>query len=191
MEKSIETAHIVIALRRVSPSKNENIGLKKESIRYVVKSNESTEDAIEKLKSTIREKEGMWRIYRTVNKRCFAKARKILMKNLIDRPDEFEYRISSKWKSILMSSDCKAERNFLIDIDTKNIAIVIAIGNRLNNIGVSILEEINTPNGIHFVTTPFDSRGVELEFSDIEVKRDALVFVELIDNKIGVNYATS
>lgn len=175
----MNSAYMVIALRRISASKNENVGLEKACIRKIVKSNETIDITVNHLKKIIADEKGVWRIYRTVNKRDFDKARKILMKDLIDRPEDLDYKIDSHWKSILMKSKCKAERKFLVDIDTKSTEV---LENVLEALKMTMSDVIDTPNGYHIVSDCFDTRILK-DFEDVEVKPDDLVFMEMFENE--------
>lgn len=176
----MNSAYMIIALRRISASKNENVGLEKACIRKIVKSNETIEITVNHLKKIIADEKGVWRIYRTVNKRDFDKARKILMKDLIDRPEDLSHKIDSHWKSILMKSNCKADKKFLVDIDTKQLETRENVLEALKS--TTILESVETPNGFHFVTEVFDTRLLK-DMEDVEIKKDELVFMEMFENE--------
>jgi hypothetical protein len=68
----------------------------------------------------------------------------------------------------------KAERKFLLDIDDKDsIDVVKTI---LEIAKIEILDFIETPNGYHIVTFPFDRRILP---KCVDVKPDALKFKEM------------
>ncbi len=107
MKNDIKDAYMIVLLRRISPSKDENVGLTKKCIRKIVHSDDTIEDTVEYLKGIVNREPGIWRFYRTVNKRNFEKGRKVLMKDLIDRPEELEYKIDTHWKSIVKKNPIK------------------------------------------------------------------------------------
>lgn len=125
---------------------------------------------------------GTWRIYRSVNKRDLIKGMKMLQVELINRGEEIAYKIDQVWKSILMKPECKAERKFLIDIDTRDIPPQYIKAKYLKD--VKIHESNKTPNGYHMVTDPFDSRGILSDLGEsIEIKRDALLYMNTISRQ--------
>lgn len=123
---------------------------------------------------------GVWRIYKTINKRSTYKAMKLLQHKVIDVPDVCEFA-ESFWKTCLLQSECKAERNILIDVDTINVAIHSQV---LKLLPVMPLEAHSTPNGIHYIMPKFDRKTFiddinRLGIKDVEVKPDAYVFREI------------
>lgn len=134
---------------------------------------------IERLKRRNDLKGQQWRIYRTVNKRDIVKAKKMFLKRLIDdnKDDTFMDQI---FYSCLLNPACKAEKKFLIDIDNTDIKYCLDINKYLVNNKIHILENSNTPNGYHIITNGFDSRELLLMFKDVEIKKDALFFQEMI-----------
>jgi len=128
-----------------------------------------------------KERKGNWRIYRTVNKRSFEKANKIFRHRLIDDYEDYYYRLESLWKTCLLQKESRAEKNFLIDIDRKEILEFVMW--KINYHKIEIVEgPIETPNGFHIVTKPFDRRFLEDKY--IEINTDRYVFVEQIKTKI-------
>ena len=172
-------AYMLVALRRVSKSKNENVGLTQKVIRQLIKPSDDYHLEVEKLVNDISNEDGYWRIYRSVNKRDLNKAFKALQIEMINRGTEIADRIDGVWKSIIMKPENKAERLFLVDIDTKNEKILMDIISSLNPIG--IIENNETPNGYHIITKPFKPQLLQ-NFKDVEVKKDALFFIKDIDN---------
>jgi hypothetical protein len=176
--------HMVVALRRVSKSKDENIGLSKRCIRMVVRKGETVEDTVEAIKEKILYEDGVWRIYRSVNKRDLEKAQKLLMIEMIVKPERIYDRVDSEWKSILMQKSCRAERNLLIDIDRVDKDLIESTRSFLT-VEELLIEENKTPNGHHFVAKNFDHRDIG-KIEDVEIKNDDLFFLELIDNRNDV-----
>jgi len=170
-------ALVVVALRRVSKNKNENIGLTKKCIRKVVRSTDSINDVVLYIKDVIKDEKGLWRIYVSQNRRNLEKAKELLMIDFILNKVSLD-SIDSHWKSILMKKACKAERNILIDIDSKSILLKNTIKALLDQRGRTyIIKE--TPNGYHFLCKNFDSREIE-KFNFVEIKKDGLFFLESV-----------
>lgn len=171
-DREVEMYHIYIALRR----KKENRELPELCFRQIIRDEELD---IEMLRAKIKNIPGTWRIYKTVNARKVEPARKLLMKHLIDEPEKFVYRIDSLWKNCLLQKVCKGERNFMIDFDD-NISKVNLL-KFLDNRKITHSEIIKTPNGWHIICPELDTRLLQGE-ENVEVKRDDIKFVELIDN---------
>ena len=122
---------------------------------------------------------GIWRIHKTINSRNTGKARKWLIHKLIDNP-EFSGCVDSIWKTALLQKENANEHNFLLDIDTKNEQIIRSIKTIIqNSLGV-IKNEVETPNGWHFFTNPFDSRAI-CKVSCVTLIRDGYYFIKEIN----------
>jgi hypothetical protein len=126
------------------------------------------------LKARMNQIEGNWRIYITVNERDCEKALKELVIDYIKGEKEISSRLVSYYKTCLMQPHNKAERKFLLDIDDKNSIDEIKTILESNNI--EILDFVETPNGYHIVTYPFDRRILP---KCVDVKPDALKFKEM------------
>lgn len=96
-------------------------------------------------------------------------------------------RIDSIWLSAIMKPESRSKENrrFLIDIDSKNDYYTSRIEDEIDNLGGKIIDKIETKNGWHYITTPFDkSHFISFRcFEDFEIKTDALLFVEHIGGK--------
>ena len=170
-EPEVDMVHLFIALRRKKENTEQEL-----CFRSVIKHEESD---LESLRARIKSIPGVWRIYKTVNPRKVEPARRLLMKKLIDYPKEFQYRIDSLWKNCLLQKECKGERNFMLDVDTKEIPRPL---DYLIHDGSIVVDEIiETPNGWHIICKNIDTRILQ-GIPDVGVKRDDIKFVELIDN---------
>lgn len=139
-------------------------------------------DALEYLEHQIKRFPGKWRIYKSINKRSCEKARKLLMKELIDNPQK-ALNLEALWKTVLMQPECKCEKNYLIDCDSKDESVVKVTEDFLAKVNDrDKITKVETPNGYHFVVANCDTRVFECT-SVIEVKRDAMVFVKMIEVK--------
>ena len=169
------TAHLYIAIRR----KKENSDLKEICFRHVIR--DEGKD-LEFIKQKIAGVPGVWRIYKTVNARNFEKARKILITKLVQDPENWMYRVDSLWKTCLLQPKCRAERKYLLDIDTKDFKRECEVMEAIKKTNPELLERTETPNGVHIVLEKFDTRVLE-GIEDVEFKRDGYVFVERITNE--------
>lgn len=166
--------NLLLAVRR----RKENPEGQTRCYRHVMETEDYDTEA-KVIKAMINEP-GVWRIYKTINKRSTLKAMKLMQHKLIDDPDINETYISM-WKTCLLQTECKAERNVLIDIDTINVAIHSQV---LKLLPVLPLEARSTPNGIHYIMPKFDRKTFiddinRLGIKDVEVKPDAYVFGEI------------
>jgi len=158
--------HMYMALQRNSKHGNKNC------IRHVIKGEDSLEVFCAKIKAI----GGEWRIHKTVNARDIGKAYKIFMKAMIDYPEKASC-IDSEWRTALLQRNCKAEKRFMLDIDTQDEEVLAQIESLLWD--VSVLYRIKSPKGWHYVTCPFDSREV-CELEDVTLLRDGYHYVTTI-----------
>ena len=139
------------------------------------------------LKERVKKHKGVWRIYKTINKRDTRKAMIDLNLRLTeDRNCDLANRIESIWKTCLMQPKNKTTNYILLDIDTKDNELVTEIINIIESTEIKYLVK-ETPNGFHIVVyhtkeNPFDTRLIrKLNYDNIEIKKDALLFREIIN----------
>jgi len=177
----MNSAYVVVALRRISKKKFENIGLKKACKRFVVKKYENVEDVLSMAEDYCLSQEGQWRLYRTVSKRNLDRAKINTMKFLIDS-DRVD--IDDVWISQLLQPECDAEKLLLLDFDIKDEQtrkqVLKDTKEFLKDIDVDVQEERQTPNGFHLVTKRFDTRVLETMVPELEVKKNALLFISKV-----------
>lgn len=161
-----DSLDIYLALSRIKD------GQKAKCIRMVAKRQEDLQFLELKLKLL----GGKWRIHKTVNKRDTEKARKWLLKKLIDFPEGRGF-VDSLWRTALLQPEnVYGEKKFLLDVDTKDKKVINQI---VESIGNNILEKIKTENGWHFVTKPFDTREI-CKLKDVKLIRDGYVYIKTI-----------
>ena len=163
--------HILLAIRR----KKDNPELKEVVFRQIIR---DLDVDLEILKTRIHGNSGFWRIYHTVNARLHRPAMKLLMKRLIDFPED-SYRIDTLFKTFLLKPECKATRHFLIDIDTKDSIIFNQVNTILESNDVKIFNYAQTPNGFHIVTDKFDTRLLS-GFEDVSFQRDGYFLLDVV-----------
>ena len=119
---------------------------------------------------------GKWRIHKTVNARDTKKAMKWLQHKLIDFPEGAGF-IDSLWRTALLQPECVyGDKKFLLDIDTKDQNTLTAIRGL---VGIDLIATIETENGWHFITKPFDTRTI-LSCTDVSLQRDGYVYIKTV-----------
>lgn len=177
-EDEQDKVHILMAIRR--KKENDGITCKEELCFREVCYNET--EALAILKARIADKPGVWRIYKTVNRRNVQMAKKLMLKWYIDG-----LYTKSRWNSVftkaLLQQECRAEKFALVDIDTTDAtkiqAVKAVIFNKLQETyGCEFtLEEVATPNGMHIRCKPFDKR-ILAEFDYADVEYDRFIYVD-------------
>jgi len=169
-----DKVHLFLALQR--PSK-QGVGCKA-CIRHVIKRDE--EEELKVFEAKIKAIGGEWRIYRTVNARDVNKAYKWFMKRMIDYPERASC-IDSIWRTALLQNDCKAEKYFMLDVDTEDNKKLDEAFERINESGEwQIIWNIKSPNGYHIITRPFDTREV-LKLDYVTLLRDGYYYIKTIN----------
>jgi predicted metal-binding protein len=120
------------------------------------------------------------RIYSSVNSRDINKAirefkRRSLEADYYDQKskEDFYYDIKNRWISCVMSSSCRAETNFLIDVDNPND--ILDTEELLKKLEINILFKYLTKNGWHIITKPFNPALWNNKFG--EIKKDSLLLI--------------
>ncbi len=142
-------------------------------------------------------------VYVTNNSRCSLKAANTLVRLILDGAYEeakgvdmsstFK-KLDYKFTSALMKKTAKGStRRFMIDVDTKDLNFNKRIKDSLskhddNNDTWTELIKIETRNGYHYRTAPFNVQDFNFHFSLdelktlVNVKSDGLLFVEYMKN---------
>lgn len=130
---------------------------------------------------------GFWRVYRSINRRDFKKAQKLLIHKLIDTPDIYAHRIDSLWKTCLLQPECRLDKNWLLDIDRLETDMLTDFYERIHKFkdvlegcGINIIKSYITKGGVHFIVEPFDTRLIETNPKDwkMEIHKDGLEWIE-------------
>ena len=166
--------YVYLAIQRSKENAN-----KAPTFREVHYDHLDKDDVISRLIMKTSDIPGVWRIYRSVNKRDERKTKLELIETLTKQL-VFPNSVSNKnpeslWKDLLMQPRNKTERLFLIDVDCMNEAPVVFTCLEANQ--VRIIMKRYTPNGMHIVTEPFDPKIINC-FEHVEIKKDGLLFVE-------------
>lgn len=167
----VANVDLYIAIRR----KKDNPSLPEKTIRHIIRDEERD---LQILTEIVKQQDdgGIWRIYKTINKRNTEVAFKQFQHKMIENPEIHE-RLESEWKTCLLQEKCKATNYILIDIDTKDQEVFSQVFDLL---GDNIQAVTSTPNGFHIVCNRIDLREVE-KIDDVEIKRDALVFIGVVE----------
>jgi len=128
-------------------------------------------------------------VYISVNSRDVRKGYLAFKQKLMQYEKEMIYgvsmsnqlkRLDSVWLSALMQPESRSRENrrFMLDIDTKDEKILTKIIEDIEKFTyITLIKE--TKNGWHYIVKPFDKR-IGNEFSCMEVKTDALLFIKHI-----------
>lgn len=139
--------------------------------------------------------EHVYYMYLSVNSRSIKKALTIYTKILLDIMTNLEdtctmertKKIPSLWYSCLEKDSSRGKsRYYMIDLDTKDENILERVLNYLDNtVYVKLINP--TKNGYHIIINPIDVMKFNQDLMDlkteklIELKKDALTFVEVIN----------
>ncbi len=165
-----KTVHVLMGIQRMS-----NHG-KKKCIRQVIKDDSKEHFDLKMLEARLKVFGGEWRIHKTVNKRNVEFARKFLIKELIDYPDNASFA-DSIFRTGLMQRDAKVTKKWMLDIDTQDEEYINIIQIMLKN--VTVFNKIESPKGWHYITEQFDTRDIcELEY--ITLLRDGYHYVKTV-----------
>lgn len=129
---------------------------------------------------------GVWRIYRTVNSRCFRKAFRLFQHRLIDDAEEYLHRVDSLWMNCLLKQDSRAEKFFMVDID--DVDDSFNEGDCLSYFkeeGVEVVRVVKSPGGFHVVVKPFrvecvKDEGRSFKWQGHDVLKDGYFFVKIV-----------
>lgn len=164
-----KTVHILMGIQRMTKQGNKNC------IRQVVKDYDLD---LKILESKLKVIGGEWRIYKTVNARDVEKARIWLLKRMIESPEVGGY-VDSEWRTALLQTECKAEKKFMLDIDTKEDEKIDVLHGILLKDHINLIEKYETPKGWHYITEAFDTREVvKLEY--VTLLRDGYHYVKTV-----------
>jgi hypothetical protein len=159
--------HLFLALQRV-PNKGS-----KQCFRTIIKDEELDLKIVE---AKCKIFGGEWRIHTTVNHRDPEKARKWLIKHLVDNPENASI-LDSVWKTALLQRECRGNNFFMLDIDTQDSEKIKIVDDILGK--VVVCDKIKSPKGWHYITIPFDTREVcELEY--VTFLRDGYYYVKTV-----------
>ncbi len=166
-----ENVHLYMGLQRTSKQGNKNC------IRIVIKDEELD---LKILEAKLKVFGGEWRIHKTVNARNCEKARIWLIHHLIDFPENASF-IDSAWRTALLQRECKAEKFFMLDIDSNKDKDISTLNDILDYNKV-VINVVQTPNGWHYITEKFDTREVcKLDY--VTLLRDGYYYVKTVGEK--------
>lgn len=132
-----------------------------------------------------------YRLYLSANARNSEKAMHRFQKQLTDMRQELANgheptrkkikRLDKEWLSTLLKSENKADKYFIIDIDSQDMDLYDRTIESLQE-NTEIIHAIESPNGFHVITRPFGYPNWEAQSWDaeIEIKTDGLTFLRMI-----------
>ena len=167
-----ENVNLYLAIMREGTAKD------KKCLRQVIK--EPKLD-LEILEAKCKVFGGNWRIYKTVNSRDCEKARKYLLKYLIDNPDHAS-TIDTEWRTALLQRECRATDYFMFDVDTEDKEKIELFEFVLEKSQGIMLYKIKSPKGYHYITEKFDTRQLcKLDY--VTLLRDGYYYVKTVEKK--------
>ena len=174
--KKSSSCHMFLALRREKDNSDEYDAM---SVFREIIRDEEKDLAI--LRAKCEAIGGVWRIYKTVNKRCFNKAFKLFQHRLIDDSEEYLHRIDSLWKNCLLKQESRAEKFFMIDFDGTEKEFE-AFEEKMSANNINTERVVKSPNGYHIVTKPFkvETKGRSFKYEGHDVLKDGYYFVEIV-----------
>jgi len=131
-----------------------------------------------------------FRFYITANARDIQKSFYLYQKDLIEYSHKIATghdetlnkikRLDKEWESTLQSQGNKDDNFFIFDIDTEDESIYADTIEALDE-ETTIETAIETPNGYHIITKPFNYPDFTplTENDDIEIKTDGLMFLHM------------
>ena len=149
----------------------------KHCLKRISRNREDFEHILNEFKEIIEKSKIPYRIYSTVNERCIRKAIKVFKINQVnaeyEKDNDFYVDISNRFISALMQPESKAEKCFMIDLDTKEEVEVEKLEKILYGVVGRNLFKYETKNGFHFIAPPFDVRSV----SGYSLNKDGLILL--------------
>ena len=185
------TVHLLMAIARKKENENSIIsGNDVPAFREIVTDRESRDRALRKLTTLAKHHHSpsgevfTYRLYASVNPRSVEGAVRSFQKEIVDALYHYNNghdgsmnrlsRLDSVWRSELQKRDQSAgSRRFLVDLDDDRIDQAI---DRLSN-ETTIHTTVETPNGYHIITDPFNYTTFEMD-PEYEIKPDDMIFLK-------------
>jgi hypothetical protein len=95
-----------------------------------------------------------------------------LMESALDKIKSKQYKILPLLAHAVDITNANGEKIWIVDIDEKDSdieQIVSKINNQRSGYEVTVIDILDTPNGYHILTHPFDQRGLEM---NLEIKKN-------------------
>ena len=182
-----DEVYVLMAIARAK--ENEEFSNNSEPvIREVVEDFGQLERKMEQLDHAVSRFDSDFRLYISANARDVMKA---FFKFRSDTDNWLEMRLNgnkdvnkkfkgldSEFKSVLQSDKCKAETNFIFDLDNIEKIQMQELKAELGE-HTSVRWARETPNGYHIVTRPFNYNELDSGI-DYELKTDGMIFLSYI-----------
>jgi pimeloyl-CoA synthetase len=142
---------------------------------YAVKSIESLRKYEQEIKTICTNFKA--RAYIHLTKRSFRKVALIMMKELCDRISNDQCpEIAKAFNSASGTYNDAKAKTWIVDIDTKNMRLVNDVLRHIEKncdpIGGKFITMVETPNGCHIITTPFNTEQLKRAYPDIDVHKN-------------------
>lgn len=133
----------------------------------------------------------VFRMYVSANARDAEKAYHQFQKHLLDLKQKYGQghepamkkmeRLDREWESQLQADGNKSDNRFIIDVDDDSRAHFEVVLDLLTS-ETTVVTAVESPNGFHIVTEPFNYPGSAVtDMDNVEVKTDSLLFLQLFD----------
>lgn len=184
--------HRVYLLLAIARSKeNDDIqATDQPTIRKVVENSDEIEDKLEQLEHATKRFPQDYRLYLTINARditqaffMFRQEMEQWMKNIaFGNKNSMRNlkRIDHLWKSYLHKQGARDDKLFLFDMDDASESDASELEDLLSN-ETAVITTMETPNGYHIITEPFNYTEFESEY-EYELKKDGMTFLGYLNN---------
>lgn len=182
-----DRVYVLLAIAR--SKENEEHGSNTEpTMREIVDNREDLERKMEQLNHAVKRFDSEFRLYLSSNGRDSMKAF-FQLRSEMDNWVEMRLNgnegvkkkfkgVDSEFKSVLQKNQCKAETNFIFDLDEVSKDGMSNLKSDLEEFTeIRMVKE--TPNGFHIVTRPFNYNELDSDIN-YELKKDGMIFVSYI-----------
>ena len=137
-----------------------------------------------------------FRLYLTVNARDTDRALYLYQKHILELQRHASNghkeshnkikRMDSEWKSMLEKDTNKDDSYFILDFDDASKSELKQLSDEIKTeTDIEVLDIIDTPNGFHLITEPFNYAECNTinNYNELSAETDDLLFLSMIDEK--------
>lgn len=188
-----EDEHVYIVMAIARRKFNPEISNSNEIVhRRILTCEEDISGQVDDILALINRHELNFRIYLTVNPRDIVSAYHAFVQELVSWSESLYNgdsgvhtkmeRISSEWKSTLHKQEHKADSLFLFDVDDVTEEKAWEFYRKLSE-ETDVVRFVETPNGYHFISEPFNYTQWSAPVEYDELDTDGMVHVTEINNR--------